>query len=152
MPRCRKSYPKIQQTSEKCEALLQYFSQRVPFFTKLLAGYCVNSYRIEFLTYAQKIFMIYIFLLTLFYYLCECISSAEVRYGFCGRVCRHFIEKRLLTLFLGFRNLENFNHCQEWCNSRCLYANMNIPTILVREYQSLVVYYILREASALLVL
>ena len=66
------------------------------------------------------IFKINYYSLIIFYYLCNCISTAEARYGLSGWVCRHKLKSVYLRSFLALRNLENFNHSQEWCNSRCL--------------------------------
>ena len=55
-------------------------------FNKNLLHYCINTF---------------------FLYFCICISLAEARYGLCGRV-QYFIEKRLLTLFLGFSKSGKF--------------------------------------------
>ena len=53
--------------------------------------------------------------------------------------------------FLAFRNLENFKHCQDSSNSRCL-VDMYIVRYTARGVSCSAIYHIRREASALLVL
>ena len=65
-----------------------------------------------------------------------------------GAGCRHINRKRLLRLFLSFRNLANSHFKQEYGNGRCLHR-YGIPGRGSREasYGHIIIR---REASALL--
>ena len=66
-------------------------------------------------------------------------------------LCLHFIEKRLLTLFLDDLKSGKFhNQCQECSNGRCL-VDMYIIRYTALGVSCGVIYHIQREASALLV-
>ena len=62
-----------------------------------------------------------------------------------------FLKSVYLRSFLTLGNLENFKHCQDSSNSRCL-VDMYINHYTARGVSCSVIYHIRREASALLVL
>ena len=62
-----------------------------------------------------------------------------------------FLKSVYLRSFLTLGNLENFKHCQDSSNSRCL-VDMYINHYTARGVSCSAIYHIRREASALLVL